>query len=433
MAEWRLFTEKDYDYSGISKLFDSTDRGESLVERNAARIPAEPNEIQQGIRQLQYRVTKHERRTRFEHRGKSGLVSKIPRAHVWRSYRFSQGPALLGIVSIKASEAFNLTEVDVFLSVQIPQLPSTEVTRQMLLFIFTDAVRCGTSLAVRMTDKCNNGKIPRAIHQLADQHGVVLSHANSGAISPEESRELYLKLCNFSAEAESKIRSLYTAGTVSPERICYLTCAGIWTKIETEFLLANAPQPELLLGKNPETVGGLRYSQAMYSARSALIADTIYRVATRSEVLFESAHESVEERGGAELDIEFGFSRLATGNLHHAVTLCSRQKELRFPGWSASSSDVVLPKGATLIVAIRPYEIDLLTTSKLRKETTSGASDAIICLAVSYDFKTLSKTRQAELISAVGSPSRMLVCPDLCCRLNSEADRKISRGEYVRS
>lgn len=437
MADWRLFTQQDYNHSGISQLLQPPAGDEAHANERASRVLASPDETIQAVRQIRYRVTQQKRRSKFEHGGGSGAASKIPRAHIWRTYRFSEGETLLGILSIKASEAFNLIEVDVFLATEFPDLPADEVTRQMLLFIFCDAVRCGTSLAVRMTEKSFAGRVPDTICSVAARHGVELNHADQGAISPEESRELFLKLCQFSSTAEERIRSLHTTADVSPERICYLMCAGIWTRTEIEFLMADSPLPEVLLGSCSHEIGGVLHSQSMVCGRSALIAEMLYRCAARSESVDKSTSGSVEETGGPDSQPDTEFSGSAGVVQDHAIALSSRHSAMRFPGWSADSRDVVVPVGTRLVVVIRPYELDLLSGSGILKEAQklSRASSAgtNICLAVPYDFHILPEPRKTELVSRIGGPDRLLVCPDLCCRLTTEAIQKVRRGEYIRS
>ncbi|MCA9070276.1 MAG: hypothetical protein KDA84_15185, partial [Planctomycetaceae bacterium] len=302
MAHWRLFTNKDFQYSRIAQLLDDP-ASEQDGGDTSPRVLADQQEIRTAVRQVEYRITKDGKRTRFEHGGKTGLASKIPRAHIWRTYRLSLGESLLGVLSIKASEAFNLIELDVFLATEFPQLGSLEIARQMVLFLFADAVRCGTSLAIRTTKYCCGGRIPACIQELAAANGVRLAHADAGAISPEEGKELFLKLSRFPPSVEKRIREIDNRGLLSSARICYLMAKQIWTRQEIECVLTHAPYPELVLGNKTGPNQGLLYSQALFDARCGVLADRLHKVASRREAPTNPQQNRYVENGGEELSV----------------------------------------------------------------------------------------------------------------------------------
>ena len=86
-------------------------------------------------------------------------------------------------------------------------------------------------------------------------------------------------------------------------------------------------------------------------------------------------------------------------------------------------------------MCIRDSDFDLLSGAKLSGEFSAlAASDTnpTIYLAVPFDFHTLPAKRRKALVKLAGGPNRLLVCPDLCCRLDADAAQKINRGEYIR-
>ena len=154
------------------------------------------------------------------------MADKLPRAHVWRTYRYTDNQALLAAITLKSSEAFHCTEVDVLLAVDVPERSALSAVRAALLFAITDAVKTGGSLAVQFTKKFTGG-VPEAVRKLAADAGVQLAYASRGAIAPEESRALYLALTPFSSAARARLQGLAEQKRLSTEHICYLVHHGV--------------------------------------------------------------------------------------------------------------------------------------------------------------------------------------------------------------
>lgn len=437
MAQWRLFTEKDYTYSRIEAAV--AEQPDEASRPGAATILGDAASIRQAVDQLRYLVCKNPKRSRFEHRGKTNLSSKIPRAHIWRSYRLSEADALLGVLCIKASEAFNLIEVDVFLAAEFPELPRLEITRQMLLFVLCDAVRCGTSLAIRFSDKCFGGKLPSHICELAQANGVSLEHAAQGAISPEEAKALFLKIAQFSDSAESRIREIDASGACSAERICYLTATGVWSQGEAEFILANAPYPEFVLGNAVSPREGLLFAQAQFDARSALLAESLYAAACRGKHHAGCFGVELVEAGGCELYVSRVTGEEVSKLSHpseNTVALVRNDESFSIPEWGTRGEDLTVAAGVPLIAHIRPYDVAFMQHSLPREfQAMKSASpqDAISQMVVPHDFHLLPRSMKAALINQATSHAGILVAPDLCGSLSSQVGQKMRQGEFVRS
>lgn len=129
MAEWRLFTERDWYDCNLPRRVREL---EPLCwAPDPPRILAEPAEFAAAVDRLHRRIVTAGDRVQFEH----GTDGKIPRAHVKRTYRLTDGGALLAATTVQHSQAFDLCEVDVFLAADVPGREAGAAVRALALFL----------------------------------------------------------------------------------------------------------------------------------------------------------------------------------------------------------------------------------------------------------------------------------------------------------
>lgn len=474
MAEWRLFTRRDFRSSGFrvkrngksatvdverfrrylkiengrtepshmalatANAHDSNDRSagrDPSDERrqSSVRILGDENDFSQGVLQLWRRLFRDKGRSLFEHGAEHGIESKIPRAHKWRAYRLTEHGALLAILVLKNSEAFNLCEVDAFLATEHPQLAPGAVVEAMMLFMLSDAVKCGGSMAVQFTGKCFGKRVPPPLVDLAQRMGVPLQHVRSGAIAPDEARQLYLKLTRFSDEAERRIVDLASRGKFSIERVCYLVHHGIWKKEEVDGMLLGSPFPEAVLSGTVHPEDGHVFTQAMFHARAAILGQILCRAFAREESCARDDSDAVVERGGYERPVEYQFKPQLTARVYR-----SNGTSLELSGWCADGSTLHVPAHSNLTALLRPHDATTLATfcqNDIQSIVAlAGQWDSRLwAVVVPFEFHLRSTAeRQALIALATSHNAKLLVCPEKNGTLQKEANRRIQQGEFIR-
>src|SRR4030095_8328258 len=128
-GKWRLFTQREFDQTvrnwrqmdAVSiGLWDKDDKLSNQEQKNN-HIHAYNKSFGDTVERLQDHVQKHG----FEH----GREGKVPRANTDQSYRLTVEGIVLAILVLKHSEAFNLCEIDIFITTESQGLTLLESTR----------------------------------------------------------------------------------------------------------------------------------------------------------------------------------------------------------------------------------------------------------------------------------------------------------------
>ncbi|MCB9492263.1 MAG: hypothetical protein H6674_09400, partial [Dehalococcoidia bacterium] len=321
-AEWRLFTRQDFRDSGLLERYrtlknqrapgrDQRSRPVESLESTRTEVLATgpaPDDLDRQVSSLGYHIIENPS-TRYEH----GTDEKVPRHMVWRPYRLDHRGRLLAATVFRCSEAFNLCEVDAFLTDDPPDIALGAAVRATVLLLLADATKNGATLAIQFRRHCHRGRVPDALIEEARRAGVELSSVDRGMISPEESRALFLAFTDISEAARDVCRDLARRGFASIERICYLVHHGVWSARAAESVLLNAPYPELALGLGPEPEQGHLYTVALDHARNAILGEALQR--TLNHVDSGHADQRVEltpgERSPSAIDSSTGDWRFA--------------------------------------------------------------------------------------------------------------------------
>jgi hypothetical protein len=206
-----------------------------------------------------------------------------------------------------------------------------------------------------------------------------------------------------------------------------------------EFLLTNSPYPELALGMKTTAEQGLAFAQAMFDARSALMAERLHRSLSRHESHAKSTDNRMVEWGGRELlvDCRFGpHTELNDPAMENACVLRCASQPMVLSGWSLSDEPIEIPAGTPVVACFRPYELGLLGSTveqdwgRLRQAARPNRHSYLV---VPCDVHLLPAKLVSSLTREAGPGCGVLVCPDLCSVLTAEATQKIGRGEFVRS
>lgn len=211
---------------------------------------------------------------------------KQPRDKEWRPIRFAIRDVILAWVVARLQEKDNVIEVDVCLTYDPKAIPGRSGTKFALIYILSQAYKCGSSMGIRFTENVEGGTVPIEIVDMAKEYGVELKdeHTYNGVITPKAARHLYLALTELNSGAQAKVMELSVGDKVAPERICYMVHHGTYTKEEMESLLLGTEFPEnILLGKvTPQE--SLLYNDVVLRGRDIVLGGMLDRTLRLKEV-----------------------------------------------------------------------------------------------------------------------------------------------------
>lgn len=204
--------------------------------------------------------------------------AKLPRATVWRPYRFAVQDVVFAATAIRHSQELKCTEVDVFLTDDfIEGYEEYAATKALALLLLSEAFRCGIPLALRFTDNVAGGRVPRALIQLAERQGIRIPNPQAGWLRPAEGSQLYAALTGFPQPLRRRIQELTDNGLLSIERACYMIHHGVWTVPEVEGLIRGSPYLDLILNGNPQPEQRHVYHHVQIHTRAAILGGYLDR------------------------------------------------------------------------------------------------------------------------------------------------------------
>lgn len=430
-GQWRIFTQRDFNKTlrnlkrseFVSLGFWSVEGNNLNQEQPVNHIHASQEVFDNAIKRLRSQIQKQN----FEH----GQEGKLSRAHIYRPYRLVLDGQLVAVIMFRASEAYNLCEIDVFLTTESQGLYWLEATRAALIFAFSDATKNAGSMAVQFTKACAPDGIPPHVLVLAKEVGVQLMQAKQGVLSPNEVRELFLRLSGLSELAQARVRDFAQKRFFSIERICYLVVQGLWPAREAEIVLLSAPFPDLILGVGVDASVRHLAAHAMAHARTAVLSGILDR-ALRYVQPHSSQKTFIENKRYFQISSDFEPDQLS-------ITHGPLPDNIQLLVWSADNEQPpIFSEDTTLIAFLRPrsreeirvflkHDIEQAKLAKIRNAKT------LILLVCSNDFLQLSIDERIEahqMARKVGV--NIIVCPETIAALEVEVYRRQRVGRTVR-
>ncbi len=435
IAIWRLFSKNDF------KEFSDSMRLQKMVSYGVGKeyledwtkfgknghIHASETTITDAIHSLD----KHIRNLNFEH----GEEGKIPRANEYRPYRLTIDGKLAAAIVLRASEAFNLCEIDVFLTTEFPGIKRLEPTRAALLFAFSDAVKSGGSMAVQFTKSCAPNGLPRHVQAIAEQVNVELKYVEKGALSPNEVRELFLRLCGLPDKAQEIVREFANRRLFSIERICQLVASGIWPIDDAAFVLLGCPYPELLLGEDVEASSRLLTSHAIAVGRIAILWGLFDRAFRYIDPVRENEKMVIECKQYHRIQLHFESDLVA---VTYSMPDIPKLNQITLNGWSPRGSNPLVIPAMTQLVALPRSrsrdEIRIYLKQDLESaHYISERRRQMVLLIYPFDYRRLSESERIEAEDAAKKRNVIiLACPESFADLEAETRRRLRIGRTVR-
>jgi len=332
----------------------------------------------------------------------------LPRAHLWRPYRFCVQDVVLGLTVIRHDPRLNRLEVDVFLTADIPEYERGSGCRALALILLCDAYKSGGSMEIHFTKRVEGGRVPAELVGLAGALGVPLKHPEVGGLTPRESNDLLMALSGLGDESVRALRKLEQQGRLSPAGACYALHHGVWSATELEIVLRTSQWPESILrGEHPEESWHL-FQFDLFVGRTALMASYLERqLGARVHRLGDAVEELEDNR--VELESSYDPSSMTLG-------FRAAAESVEIPWLAREDMPGTLPAGTWLRVLLRardqaelPGEF-VADLEAARKHQRAHPRD-IVCVLVPADVRRLDFTREYDLAARAGIG--IVVCPEL--------------------
>ncbi len=417
MATWGFLTEQDCRYLASQRNIDSS------VEVN----PADNETAGQQTASWQ-QLAKHAGSLSYEHGG-----GKLPRHHVWRTYRLMFRGEVLAATAIQHSKWHNCLNVDGFITAGTGDDEHRVWTRAAVLFLLSDAFKSGGTMQLRFMPSVNRGSVPDAMVELARSYGIEFANANQGIVSPHESIQLYLELSEFSPQAKQRIEQLNDSGLLSIPRACYLLHHQIWSRDELEQLLISGPYPDLILGKRVEPLFRHLDHYARQHMRHAIMGGMLGRVLRYREQSDQGNRVRCEEGDQWHWDSTYD----ATMN---AVIFQSMESiPLMPPSWAVDNEWPEMKPNTRLVAILRAASASKLVLQlsddlQVAAKRKIDAADETLAIVVPFDYWTLASSVREEIQRRLKSANIYLaVCPDSISGLDAEVRKRLSQSAAVRA
>jgi len=361
---------------------------------------------------------------------------KLPRNHVWRPYRFCTQDVLIGAVVVKISQEDNSLDVDVCLSSELAEFEPYSSIKMVLIFLFSEAYKCGGTMQIRFTPNVERGFVPKAICDYARALNITLGHVSEGIITSEEAREFYITLTDFPLKVQTRIKELILLGQLVPERLCFMIHHNIWSYNEVEMILFGTDHPDSIFRGETTPNDQLLFLCDLFPSRNACLGSILDR-----KLLYPNQQDAdgatvVLEDDGRDIEVDFNKDYLAK-------VYYSSSEDIVVP-WLIDDRQLVIPTGQRFWVLVRArntsdlsrnFYPDIVMAKELRQNIMrdSDCFDRVFILTPD-DFYELPKDIQEEYKgTAQNQFLEIMVCPDNTTVIDSIVYQRFVNSRIIRS
>jgi hypothetical protein len=419
---------------------------------------------------------------------------KMPRANVWRPYRFAVQDVIFALTALRHAKEHNCIEVDVYLAFDPKYLtpeddPPGEIpeghdiypyeplaaAKALTLMLLSEAFRCGCPLRLKFTRNVertaderqaqehrneDRGRVPFAILQLAGMYGIEGVDAESGVLEAGPGAILFRRLTGFPPDLDRRIEELAGQGLLTMERACYLVQHGVWAVPELEGLIRGCPYPDLVLDGEILPEQRHLYHHVQIHTRTALLGGVLDRALSVRDHAADSSATGDSASSGpvAGKDVEDDDRQLL---ISYDPELAARRYRLspsetdpmRVPRWlpfPRGAADGDGPQRSTdwALPSLIPSESEFVALLRARDEVglllyladdIAAAEDllerepgVVVAVVVPLDFNDLQPEPQAALLrKASDAGVGLLVCPETTRTLDGYAFDKLNRSRVL--
>ena len=407
----------------------STGNVPSLTNRFAAL--RQQHWLHVGMERLFWHVEESPQRLEYDH----ATGGKLPRNHVWRPYRFCAQDVLFAATVVRHAREHNCLEVDVFLTVEVPQYEPDSGARWLALFLLSEAYKCGGSMEIRFTENVEGKRIPLALCQLAESEDSPFraESIEQGRISPQEARDLYVSLSDFSAELRERVDELDAQNRLSVERVCYSIHHGVWSMNEIGSIVLGSPYPDIVLSGEIQPEQRHLYSHTLFQARSSLLGGFLSRKMALREHIDESGAAFDLEDDERDITVEFEAAICAEwyscSNEPMPVPWLFGEQD-RFVSSADSIVALIRARDAIGIKRQLAEDIDLVGE---RAVQFLGPITYFVLVPFDFHDPVISPDeRKAFVEQARSKQVGIMVCPESTATLDAEARRRFTSSRIIR-
>lgn len=177
---------------------------------------------------------------------------KIPRNNYWRPYGYFDGDRLVAITALRLNREYSCIEVQVARVFTQSHEETDSITRDLMAFWLSDAVRCNIGLLIRFVNMQRGGRItnraiPDFVCRTADMLGVHFPDYQHGVLGQGEASLLYKRLPGFSDGTKSLIAISESDDPTMIGQIPYTVYSGRWHVSDIEYFASMTSDPNALL------------------------------------------------------------------------------------------------------------------------------------------------------------------------------------------
>lgn len=386
--------------------------------------------LSKGIERLAWHIRESPFRLNYSHEA----GGKLPRNHIFRPYRFCVQDVLFGATVVRHAREHNCLEVDVFLTAEVPQYAPDSGVRWLTAFLLSEAYKCGGSMEIRFTENVEGRQIPGALQRLAADINAPFEAESirSGRILPQEARQLYVSLVDFSPSLRAKIEELNLQNRLSTERVCYSIYHGVWTLSEMESIILSSPYPDVVLSGEIQPEQRHLYSHILFQARNALLGGFLDRkLMLREHTDRTTGAFNLEDD---ERNVVIGFEPSIYAKRYHCP-----DESLVIP-WRVDMQEGNVAANESVVVLVRARDAvrikDHLTRDiDLASERAMLSTGEHYYILLPFDFQDPSvsdQERQALITYARSKGVEILVCPETTFTLDAEVRKRLMSSRILR-
>ena len=396
----------------------------------SAKVTPQEDWFEVGFNRLAWHVEESPQRLGYDH----ATGGKLPRNHIWRPYRFCVQDVLFGATVVRHAREHNCLEVDVFLTVEVPQYEPDSGARWLALFLLSEAYKCGGSMEIRFTQHVEGKRIPFSLCQLAESIDSPFQQESidQGCIPPQEARDLFANLTGFSPGLRERIDELDAQRRLSIERVCYSIHHGVWTLDEIESIVLSSPYPDMVLSGEIQPEQRHLYSHVLFEARSGLLGGFL----DRKMALREHADES-----GAAFDLEDDERNIIIefeAAIHGKWYSCP-DESMPVP-WLLGGKEHSVNPNDNIVVLIRARDATgikrrLTSDIDLVGERAVQSIGEQYFVLVPFDFNDphiSDDERQALINRAQSKQVGIMVCPESISTMDAEVRKRLMSSRIMR-
>lgn len=350
---------------------------------------------------------------------------RLPKPHEWRPLRLCVQDVLIVAAVFRHNRENNNLEVDVFVTSELSEYEDLESVRTGVNLLLSEAYQSGGTMEIKFTHNVESGTVPQAIQEIATQHNISLSRATEGIITPEESKELYLNLADFSPQLISRIKELAENDTISPEQASYAFHNGRWTQADLDTILRGSDCARSILTGAAEPEDRLAFRRDLSHGTVAVLGGRLDR-----QLSLRGSEGIVNDDDPISLNIDFVPDIYAK--------LYSSEEPLALP-WAATEIALIKP-GQYGLIAVRARNCaeivacgaqDIKSVSSYRPSSDMPVAQRAILF--SADFDALQRKDRESLIEmARDQDVALLVCQESLLQLEADTIKRLVGGKIAR-